>query len=219
MKWRVLLEIIGSEPVFSSSLLRTGDHDPIDLGRQLTRWVSTGKLLQLRRGLYVLAPPYRKTTPHPFFVANRMRRGSYVSLQSALEFHGLIPEHAPNVTSVTTGRPDTASTPLGVFIFRNIKREFFFGYEKTDLGDGQEAWVAGPEKALLDLVHLTPRRPGKPGEEVGVGEAAFFDELRLQNTGALSPDRLRAIGARMDGPKIRRAIRRIEALIEEEAGS
>ena len=72
-----------------------------------------------------------------------MKKGSYVSLQSALEYHGLIPDHAP---SVTTGRPQTYSTPLGVFIFRHVKRELFFGYEEKD-----SAWVASPEKARFPV--------------------------------------------------------------------
>jgi len=48
---------------------------------------------------------YYKVKPHPFVVANRMVRGSYVSCQSALAHYGLIPEHVPVVTSITTARP------------------------------------------------------------------------------------------------------------------
>jgi hypothetical protein len=112
MKWARLLEIVGNESIFSSGILRAGRYDTIDLGRQLSRWSRGERLVQLRRGLYALAPPYRKTTPHPFLIANRLRRGSYVSLQSALEYYGLIPEHSPNVTSVATGRTETLSIKI-----------------------------------------------------------------------------------------------------------
>ena len=78
-----LIRVVGDEPVFETSLLLAGDVDPCDVRRQLSRWTSAGRLYQLRRGLYALAPPYQKVKPHPFVSANRMVRGSYVSCQSA----------------------------------------------------------------------------------------------------------------------------------------
>ncbi|MBM3294119.1 MAG: hypothetical protein FJY82_06290 [Candidatus Aminicenantes bacterium] len=205
MKFDWLLRIVGNEPVFNSSLLLSGDIDPADLGRQLSRWTRAGRLLQLRRGLYALAGPFQKTPAHPFLVANGLKKGSYVSLESALEYHGLIPEHTPNVVSVTTGRPETLATPLGTYLFRHVKRELFFGYERIDLGEGQSAWIATPEKALLDLVYLTPLESGR-------AEVSFLEELRLQNVAALSRSRLRAVSLRADSPKLRRAVRRLESL-------
>ena len=65
-----------------------------------------------------LKPPFQKVKPHPFVVANRMVRGSYVSCQSALAHYSLIPEHVPVVTSVTTSRPGRWETPLGIYEFR-----------------------------------------------------------------------------------------------------
>ena len=52
--------------------------------RQLDRWVKSGRLIQLRRGVYSVAPPYQADAPHPFLLANHLRKSSYVSLQSAL---------------------------------------------------------------------------------------------------------------------------------------
>lgn len=91
MKFEQLLAAVGDEPVFETGLLLAGEVDPSDVRRQLSRWVASGRLFQLRRGLYALAPPFQKVLPHPFLVANRLVGGSYVSLQSALAHHGLIP--------------------------------------------------------------------------------------------------------------------------------
>ena len=102
MEFTELVEIIGDEPVFDTGLLIAGDSTPRDIQRQLSRWTKTGKIYQLRRGLYCLAPPFQKVKPHPFLVANRLLPASYVSLQSALAYYGLIPEYAPLTTSVTT---------------------------------------------------------------------------------------------------------------------
>jgi len=99
--------------------------------RQLDRWVKSGQLLQLRRGVYAVAPPYQAEAPHPFLVANHLRKRSYVSLQSALSHYGMIPEFVPVTTSVTMSRPEELQTPLGPFLFRHVKKSAFFGYAQT----------------------------------------------------------------------------------------
>lgn len=206
MKWDELLRIVGKEPVFHSSLLRAGSIDPVDLGRQLSRWVKSGKLIQVRRSLYVFSERYRKTTPHLFHVANRLKRGSYVSLQSALEYYGLIPEFVPTVVSVTTGRPETLFTPIGTFIFRHIKKDLFFGYEIVDFKDNQLVSIASPEKALLDLLYLTP----------GSDNIDFLRELRLQNLDSINPSRLRYLFKQARGRKLQRGLRLLELILKEE---
>jgi len=91
MKWQALLALVADEALFSSALLLAGDVSAAQVRLQLSRWVKTGRLLQLRRGLYALAPTWRKLEPHPFLIANQLQRGSYVSLQSALAFYGSSP--------------------------------------------------------------------------------------------------------------------------------
>lgn len=205
MKWEKLLQIVDREPVFSSSLLRTGSVNPVDIGKQLSRWVKSGKLIQIRRGLYALSERYSKTQPHPFYVANRIQRASYVSLQSALEYYGLIPEHVPAVTSVTTGRPQTFEIPLGAFIFRHIKKEFFFAYRLTDVGNNQSAFIASPEKALLDLLYLTP----------GSDNPSYLRELRLQNLDRLNVVHLKTTAGHMGSRKLIRAAELLDSLVKE----
>ena len=206
MKWDELLQIVGKEPVFHSSLLRAGSIDPVDLGRQLSRWIKSGKLIQVRRSLYALSEPYRKTMPHPFHVANRLKRGSYVSLQSALEHYGLIPEYVPAVVSVTTGRPETLSTPIGTFIFRHVKKELFFGYQIIDINDNQLVSIASPEKALLDLLYLTPS-----ADNIG-----FLRELRLQNLDTISSIRLENFLKQAKNRKLRRALNLLDLIVKGE---
>ena len=84
MRWPELLRLVGAERVFSSALLLAGSTSAPRVRLQLSRGVRSGRLLQLRRGSYVLAQPWRKVEPHPFVVANPLQRGSYVSEQSAL---------------------------------------------------------------------------------------------------------------------------------------
>lgn len=204
MKWEELLEIVGKEPVFESSVLVAVGVDSADLGRQLSRWVKSGHLLQLRRGLYALSERYRKVQPHPFQVANRLKRASYVSLQAALGYEGLIPEHVAAVTSVTTLRPEILTNPFGTFIFKHVKKSLFFGYRLLNFGDRQSAFVALPEKALLDLVYLTP----------GSSDRAYLRELRLQNLEKLDLERLSGFAARTGSRKLIQASKIIASLAE-----
>jgi predicted transcriptional regulator of viral defense system len=206
MKWPDLMAAVASEPVFTTGLLLVGDVDPSSLRRQLSRWVNDGRLVQLRRGLYLLAEPYRKVQPHPFLLANRLKPASYVSLQSALAEHGLIPEYVPVVTSVTTGRPGEKRTSAGTFLYKHVRRSGFFGYTSRDLGTWQAAFVAGAEKALLDLVYLTP----------GGDDMDYLRELRLQNMDRLNPTTLIQIAERSGSAKLGRAVKSILRLRDDE---
>ena len=150
MKWENLLLKVADEPVFRTGFLAANEGSLGELRLQLSRWVKAGKLIQLTKGLYTLAEPYRKVTPHPFVLANAIKKASYVSLQSALGYYGMIPEHVPTVTSVTTQRPEGVETLLGQFAFRHIKKSWFHSYQQIDFGSGQMAFIATPEKALLD---------------------------------------------------------------------
>ena len=206
MEFENLLHLIGDEPLFESSLLLAGEVNPNYLRLQLSRWVKSGRIVQLRRGLYALAPPYQKTKPHPFVVANRMVGASYVSCQSALSFYDLIPENLSRVISITGKRPGHWDTPLGAYHFRHIKPEYLRGYQMTDLGAGQQALVATPEKALLDLIYLQPN-----GDE-----PAFLAELRLQNLSLLDLERLHNLADIFSTPKLARATHEILALVAAE---
>jgi predicted transcriptional regulator of viral defense system len=208
MKFRELMEIVADEPVFETELLVAGQADPADLRRQLSRWTKAGKLHQLRRGLYALVPPFQKMKPHPFVVANRLVRSSYVTSQSALAFYGMIPEHVSTVTSVTTLRPGQWKTSLGIFQFQHIRSVLFLGYRRTDLGGGQGAFVATPEKALFDLIYLQP----------GADSLEYLRELRLQHLDQLNTIELMHMVDRIQKPKLQRAAANILELVHAEKG-
>lgn len=195
MDFSSLIKLVGDEPVFGTSLLLAGEVNPMEVQRQLSRWTKAGRLYQLRRGLYTLAPPFQKVKPHPFVIANYMMRGSYVSCQSALAHYALIPEYVPVVTSVTAGRPARWQTPFGHFEFRHLTARLLRGYRLLAVGEGQKAFVATPEKALLDLIHLHP----------GADSPAYLRELRLQNLERLNLDELRRLAVLAAKPKLQRA--------------
>jgi hypothetical protein len=128
-------------------------------------------------------------------------------VQAALAHYGLIPEYTPVVTSVTAGRPGRWETPLGDYEFRHIKADWFHGYQRLDVGGGQRAFVATPEKALLDLVYLQP----------GGDAPAYLAELRLQSLERLDLDVLERLAVESGRPKLRRAAAYVAALAGDEA--
>ncbi|MBN2005198.1 MAG: hypothetical protein JXA21_17705 [Anaerolineae bacterium] len=201
MEFTRLLEIVGDAPLFETGLLLAGDVDLDNVRRQLSRWTAAGQLYQLRRGVYMLAPPFQKVKPHPFVIANALVQPSYVSLQAALAHHGLIPDYTPVTTSVTTARPGRWETPLGEYTFRHIKSTWWRGYQRLEVSVSQYAWVATPEKALLDLVYLQP----------GGDAPDYLASLRLQALERLDLAAMEAL-ARSGGPKLQRAVDVIASL-------
>jgi hypothetical protein len=206
MNFDELLAAVIDEPIFETGFLLAGDVDPADVRRQFSRWVKAKRIVQLRRGLYALAPPYRKVQPHPFLIANRLVPGSYVSLQSALAYYGLIPEYVPLTTSVTTGRPGRWETPLGSFDFRHLNQKLYAKFRSVDLETKQHAFVASPEKALLDLIHLTP----------SADQIEYLKTLRLQNLDMLDVEGMLDSDLVERQPKLKRAFRRVKDLANKE---
>ena len=203
MKYEDLLNKVADLPYFTTRFLAAGKNLS-QIRLQLSRWCKGGRLIKLRKGLYTLAEPYRKIKPEPFSIANSLKSASYVSLQSALAWYGLIPEFVPVVTSVTTGRPRLIETPMGRFDFRHINKGFFWGYQRIELAAGQAAFIARPEKAMLDLVYLTP----------GGDKEDFIEELRIQNIEQIDKAVLREFSVRSQSPKLKRALQNIERIID-----
>ncbi len=122
-----------------------------------------GDLLQIRKGLYV-APsfPGRPPTVSPLALAALIYGPSYVSLESALSHHGLIPERVDEITSVTSKRAKRFQTPLGRFTYRPVNESAFsYGVALQSVAGGS-FFLAEPEKALCDRIacirHLTAMR-------------------------------------------------------------
>ncbi|MCK5156218.1 MAG: hypothetical protein KAQ69_07300 [Spirochaetales bacterium] len=207
MNYTSLVKKIGNLPCFTTGMAVPGEN-PAQLRVQLARWTKDGRVIRLRRGLYTLAEPYCKQKPDPFYLANQIRTPSYVSLQTALSWYGLIPEYVPAVMNITTGRPGTYETPLGRFVYRHIKPELFTGYQTITLGSGFETFIARPEKALVDLLYLTPQSDTK----------SWLKELRLQNFDTLDTRMvnyyLKALGSR----KSSRLEYLLEGLFSEDEG-
>ncbi len=114
--------------------------------------VKTGELIRLRRGLYVVNPDLSGIGINAQLCANHIYGPSYVSLHWALRWYGLIPEKVFRMTSMTLRPSKTFETPLGVFDYYMVDREYFPIGVRSVQDDGVSYLIASPEKALCDLI-------------------------------------------------------------------
>ena len=121
----------------------------------LTRWIASGYLISLKNGLYAFKE-WLLTPGADMIAANLMYRPSYVSLYSALAHYGMIPEFIAHTTSVSTLKTASFNNVLGTFDYCHVKPELFWGYYMIDSTSQRKILIALPEKALLDLLYLTP---------------------------------------------------------------
>lgn len=82
-------------------------------------------------------------------LANFLLTPSYISLESALSFYGILAQFPYSITSVTPAKTRRIIYNEKEFEFAHLKKEYFFGYEKKD-----NFLIAQPEKALLDELYL-----------------------------------------------------------------
>lgn len=118
---------------------------------QISNWVDKGYIIKLKNGIYVFADKAGGLKSE--FLSFNIYQPSYVSLEWALSRYGLIPEMVYNCTAITTKTTRTYENKFGMFIYRNVKLNMFFGYKKVD-ENGQAYLIAEVEKALIDYVYL-----------------------------------------------------------------
>ncbi|WP_374613681.1 hypothetical protein [Sphingorhabdus sp.] len=124
----------------------------------VNRAIKDGALLRIKRGTYVLAAHYRAEPVHPFAVAQSLLPGSYISFETALSYHGWIPESVFTTASVSPGRKTLEYTTeaFGSFVFHPLaihQYRLLTSVDRVVLGK-QTALVAQPLRALLDLMAL-----------------------------------------------------------------
>jgi hypothetical protein len=124
----------------------------------VNRALKAQELITVRRGLYVLADKYRHFPLHPFALAQQWVPGSYISAETALSFHGWIPEAVHTVVSMCHGGKSIEFTHdvFGRFEFRRmtVRTGFFLQAVARHELQQQVALIAEPMRALLDLVYL-----------------------------------------------------------------
>ncbi|MCF6241604.1 MAG: hypothetical protein L3J74_09695 [Bacteroidales bacterium] len=118
----------------------------------LYHWQQKKYILKLRNNWYTFK--HQKSDEYfLFYVANKIYNPSYISLESALTYYGLIPEASFSITSVSTLKTMIFSNNLANFYYASIKKEYFFAYRLIKHNQ-QVIKIADKEKAILDFLYL-----------------------------------------------------------------
>ncbi len=144
------------------------------------------EIIQIRRGLYLLADRYRQKKLSKFFLASRIVPHSYISLESALSFYGWIPEHVTTVTSVLAcGRTKKFLTSFGEFTFYQLpvnEYEFFTDVTRMEEIAGEPFLLASPLRALADYVYI------KKIDWQGIGYLTDSLRIEIEQLMQINPD-------------------------------
>ncbi|MGK5091468.1 hypothetical protein WDW89_05545 [Deltaproteobacteria bacterium TL4] len=119
----------------------------------IKRALAKKDLIRIRRGLYCLGESWKRKPLNLFALAHRCYGPSYISIESALSFHGLIPEAVYTITSVCLKRSIEFHSPIGIFAFTGHSRFTMKGVERI-LMETFPVLMATPAKAILDYVQV-----------------------------------------------------------------
>ena len=147
---------IGNIPVSTSVIASLFAN--IEAGNQKVRNLEAAhKIIRLKKGLYVVAPNVSHVVLSTELIANHLYAPSYVSMQTALRYYGLIPEAVYTTQSMTLKHSRCFDTPVGRFEYKNMSREAFpIGITSVNM-QSYAFLIATPEKALCDLIANSPK--------------------------------------------------------------
>lgn len=147
--------------------------------RQIDRWTKKGYILKIKQGFYVLADKDINEN-FLFLVSNRIYSPSYISLEKALKYYGLIPEEVFQITSVSTKKTTKFDTVIGNFSYRHISPKLFWGY-KLVKDNNLKFLIAEPEKAILDYLYFhSDLNTNKDFKEMRINTGSFKEHINMK---------------------------------------
>jgi predicted transcriptional regulator of viral defense system len=178
---------------------------------KITRLLAEGDIVRIKKGLYCFGEAFRREPVSREYLANLILGPSYVSLEYALSFHGLIPERVEQLTSVTTQRSRDFTTPLGHFSYQTLSTPRYAVGACLESSGSTRFLMASAEKAMADKVWKDKRFSGRRLSDY---ETYLLEDLRIDPDGlrALDRTRLRDVAHAYASPKIHKLARFIDRL-------
>lgn len=147
----------GVRMVTSLQFRQIFDVSPVSAQKFLERYTKKGVFERVKKGFYI----YKSRPPSVYLLANKLYEPSYISFDTALSYHKLIPETVYSVTSATTQPTREFIWGQATFSYHKIKKEAFTGYGLISIGE-EAVLMAEKEKAVVDFLYfvsLGERRP------------------------------------------------------------
>lgn len=115
-----------------------------------TRYTKKGLFLRLKRDLYIFKEVFlHLSIEDRFHLSNQIQANTYISFSSALAASHLLPGVPHLIEAVSFQRSFARQVGHLTWTYHRFPKKLFFSYKKTD-----GFFMATPEKALLDLLHL-----------------------------------------------------------------
>ena len=169
--------------------------------RTLGALAEAGHAHRISHGLWSIGP----TPPDPYWLVGDLTRPhpSYVSFQSALNFHGMIDQIPRDTTVASLDRARRITTTIGTYAVHHIPGELFGGWAK-----GPRGRVATPEKAIFDLAYISAARGAQPRRVPEIELPAGFDRAAIDEWIAkIGDQRIATMTKRGVGQILARAVR------------
>ncbi|MDR1198255.1 MAG: hypothetical protein LBK94_04480 [Prevotellaceae bacterium] len=116
-----------------------------------------GEIIRLKKGLYVVSDKISRKSVSRELIANHLYGTSYISLETALAYYGMIPERVYTVRSMTTKRAKNFTTPFGSFEYKTVSSDYFSIGLRQEIIENRYAFlIATPAKAVCDMIVATP---------------------------------------------------------------
>jgi len=121
----------------------------------VTKLSKDGWFIRIKRGLYAISELSSRgfLSLSPFLVANLLVKDSYISFESALQYHGMFDQLLSKTISISLKMHKSVKLNNVEYIFVKTKNELCFGYEEATV-DNKIARIATPEKALIDIINF-----------------------------------------------------------------
>lgn len=152
----LLLKDLGVIPI-DNNILESVFKDHKHINSKLVSLEKKGDLIRLKRGLYVVSPKLSNRVLSTELIANHLYGPSYISMESALRFYGLIPDEVFMVRSMTTKRSRHFANDIAHFQFIQCNADYYAIGIDQFYHNGYSFLIASPEKALCDMILYTQK--------------------------------------------------------------